>query len=105
MKNTNIYESVELDRGIGCFIGNAIGDALGSPLEFSSVQYGIVDVRGLDDFDVWNGRHFNHFRLEPGQWTDDFSMALCVCDQLLCDGGFNPRNLRLRFLNWVLFWL
>jgi len=103
MKNTDVYESVALDRAIGCFIGNAIGDALGAPLEFSPVQYGIVDVRGLDDVDVWKTFPFNKFELEPGQWTDDFSMALCVADQLLCDGVFNPRNLRLRFLNWWCF--
>jgi len=100
MKKNNSYESPALDRAIGCFIGNAIGDALGAPLEFSPVQYGVVDVRGLDDFGVWVNFKFNKFRLEPGQWTDDFSMALCVADQLLVDGEFNPRNLRLRFLCW-----
>jgi len=49
---------------------------------------------------VWSQFEFNRFRLQPGQWTDDFSMALCVGDQLLVDGEFNPRNLRMRFLCW-----
>eukprot|EP00966_Prymnesium_polylepis_P130396 3015890-Prymnesium_polylepis.1 len=35
-----------------------------------------------------------------GQWTDDTSMALCLADSLLANGGFHPRDLRLRFALW-----
>ena len=31
------------------------------------------------------------FNLQPGQWTDDTSMALCLATSLLEKGGFDPR--------------
>eukprot|EP01129_Flabellula_baltica_P005743 TRINITY_DN2098_c0_g1_i1.p1 TRINITY_DN2098_c0_g1~~TRINITY_DN2098_c0_g1_i1.p1 ORF type:complete len:422 (+),score=85.79 TRINITY_DN2098_c0_g1_i1:162-1427(+) len=94
------FESEELDRAIGCFMGLMCGDALGSPLEFSPVQYGTDELKGLDHDEIWDTFPYNNFRLKPGQWTDDSAMALCVADQLLCDGEFDPRALRLRFLLW-----
>jgi len=48
---------------------------------------------------------YNRFELKPGQWTDDASMALCLADSLLVHKGLNPRDLRLRFLNWWQFGL
>jgi ADP-ribosyl-[dinitrogen reductase] hydrolase len=32
------------------------------------------------------------FRLEPGEWTDDTSMALCLAESLLECDGFDPRD-------------
>jgi len=61
------------------------------------LAYNETFVKGLDDINVWKTGRFNRFMLEPGQWTDDYSMALCVCDQLLIDDGFNPKHLRLNF--------
>jgi hypothetical protein len=37
-----------------------------------------------------------------GRRTDDSSLALCVADSLLVCKGFQPTDMRLRFLNWVL---
>jgi len=48
----------------------------------------------------WRKREYNSFGLQPGQWTDDSSMGLCLADSLLCNRGFNPRDLRMRFLYW-----
>lgn len=57
----------------------------------------------------------SRFFLKPGQWTDDFSMALAIggnrkenmkfltylsLDCLLINGSINCKDLRLRFLNW-----
>lgn len=42
----------------------------------------------------------NQFRLKPGQWTDDTSMALCLADSLLCRQGFDGADLRQRFYSW-----
>ena len=30
------------------------------------------------------------FSLQPGEWTDDTSMALCLAESLLERGGFDP---------------
>jgi hypothetical protein len=41
------------------------------------------------------------FRLQPGQWTDDTSMGLCLADSLLAHGYLNEYDLLLRFIAWA----
>jgi ADP-ribosylglycohydrolase len=57
------------DRYRDALLGLAVGDALGTTLEFNrpGTFTPITDMIG--------GGPFN---LEPGQWTDDTSMALCL---------------------------
>lgn len=40
------------------------------------------------------------FGLEPGQWTDDTSMALCLAESLLFKNGFDATDQMGRYLNW-----
>lgn len=40
------------------------------------------------------------FRLEPGQWTDDTSMALCLATSLVECGGFDAADQMDRYLRW-----
>ena len=40
------------------------------------------------------------FGLEPGQWTDDTSMALCLAESLIECGGFEPRDQLERYVRW-----
>jgi ADP-ribosyl-[dinitrogen reductase] hydrolase len=40
------------------------------------------------------------FGLEPGQWTDDTSMALCQAESLVERGGFDPEDQMRRYLRW-----
>ena len=40
------------------------------------------------------------FGLEPGQWTDDTSMALCLAESLLEHHELNERDLMERFVRW-----
>ena len=54
------------DRFRGCLLGLAVGDALGTTLEFRSPG----SFEPIDDM-VGGGP----FGLEPGYWTDDTSMA------------------------------
>lgn len=69
----------------------AIGDALGAPLEglppgsFATVE----DMIG-------GGFH----ELEPGYWTDDTSMALCLAESLVEKRGFDPVDQLERYLWW-----
>ncbi|KAL0480919.1 hypothetical protein AKO1_013587 [Acrasis kona] len=89
------------DRAISILLSNAIGDALGAPLEFSSVRY--IQEPELTDFNqlnIWEHPRYNRFRLEPGQWTDDFSMAQCIADTLLTHKELKPIDLRARFCCW-----
>jgi ADP-ribosyl-[dinitrogen reductase] hydrolase len=58
----------------GALLGLAAGDALGTTLEFS-----IPGRSGPIDDMVGGGP----FGLEPGQWTDDTSMALCLAESIL----------------------
>jgi ADP-ribosyl-[dinitrogen reductase] hydrolase len=77
------------DRAIGALIGLAVGDALGAPLEFKKIQYNKTFVGGMTDG-----------QLKAGQWTDDTSMALCLCDSLLSREQFDPYDNMIRYLNW-----
>lgn len=80
------------DRAIGALAGLAVGDAVGTPLEFQPRD----STAPLTDM-IGGGP----FRLEPGEWTDDTSMALCLADSLLAsDPGFDPADLMRRFVAW-----
>jgi ADP-ribosyl-[dinitrogen reductase] hydrolase len=94
-------------RGLGVLFGMVCGDAMGAPMEFSSVRYGHADLTPAAaqqiPFHLWAADHYNTFRLKPGQWTDDASMGFCLADSLLMRPQFDPQDLRLRFLNWWAF--
>lgn len=77
---------------MGAFIGLAVGDALGTTIEFSP-RDSYAHVTDL----VGGGP----FGLAPGEWTDDTSMALCLADSLIATGGeLDPRDLAARFVRW-----
>jgi ADP-ribosylglycohydrolase len=40
------------------------------------------------------------FQLQPGQWTDDTSMALCLAESLIEQQGFNPVHQLQKYLQW-----
>src|SRR5436190_917254 len=80
-----------LDRHIGCLIGLAVGDALGTTLEFRPKG-------GFDPIDDMIGG--GPFGLNPGEWTDDTSMALCLADSLLESSGFDAADQMRRYVRW-----
>ena len=75
----------------GCLIGLAVGDALGTSLEFQSPG----SFEPIDDM-VGGGP----FGLEPDQWTDDTSMALCLAASLIEMEGFDPSDQMRRYVRW-----
>lgn len=79
------------DRALGSFIGLAVGDALGSTLEFCT-----RDSIPLHTEMIGGGHH----RLKPGQWTDDTSMAICLARSLASNPGLDPSDLMTRFAKW-----
>jgi ADP-ribosyl-[dinitrogen reductase] hydrolase len=79
------------DRALGCLFGLAVGDTIGTTLEFTA-----RDQRSpLTDM-VGGGP----FGLQPGEWTDDTSMALCLADSLLARGELDQFDLMQRFIRW-----
>ncbi len=80
-----------INKLTGAMIGLACGDAVGTTLEFT--QRG--SFQPIQD--MVGGGPFN---LEPGQWTDDTSMALCLAHSLLCQKKFDPIDQMNRYCNW-----
>jgi ADP-ribosyl-[dinitrogen reductase] hydrolase len=79
------------DRFLGCLLGLAVGDAVGTTLEFKprGSFTPITDMVGGGPF-----------CLKPGQWTDDTSMALCLASSLVEKGGFDPADQMQRYVKW-----
>lgn len=80
-----------IDRYLGAMLGLAAGDALGTTLEFKPP--GSFDP--IDDM-IGGGP----FDLEPGQWTDDTSMALCLAESLIERRAFDPVDQLERYTRW-----
>jgi ADP-ribosyl-[dinitrogen reductase] hydrolase len=79
------------DRYLGCLTGLAVGDAVGTTLEFASPgTFSPIN-------DMVGGGPFN---LLPGQWTDDTSMALCLAVSLLEKQAFDPIDQLQRYCRW-----
>lgn len=79
------------DRARGALVGLAVGDAVGTTLEFLPPG----SFEPIDDL-VGGGP----FRLEPGQWTDDTSMALCLADSIVTVGGMDLADQLRRYVRW-----
>ena len=80
-----------LSRYRGSLLGLAVGDALGTTLEFSSPG----TFTPIDDLSGGGP-----FHLKPGQWTDDTSMALCLATSLIERQGFDPIDQLERYVRW-----
>lgn len=82
---------MDKDRLYGAFLGLAVGDAVGTTVEF----------RERDTFppvtDMVGGGPFN---LPVGYWTDDTSMALCLADSIIAQGGLDEQDVLTRFVDW-----
>lgn len=77
-------------RRRGTLLGLAVGDALGAAVEFSRPG-GFEPVTGYRA----GGPH----GLNPGEWTDDTSMALALADSL-SNTGFDTGDQARRYLAW-----
>ena len=89
------------DRAVGCLMGLAIGDAIGSPLEFlPAVDNSTPGMPSFNRTTMAYFRPLNEFELEPGQWTDDTAMALCLADSLIIHRAFDGSDFRARLWSW-----
>lgn len=83
--------TLDQDKFRGALLGLATGDALGTTVEFS--QRGtftpLTDIVGGGPF-----------KLKPGEWTDDTSMALCLGQSLVTCKEMNPHDQLDRYVEW-----
>ncbi|MEP0899719.1 ADP-ribosylglycohydrolase family protein [Nodosilinea sp. FACHB-13] len=80
-----------LERFRGCLLGLAVGDAVGTTVEFQH-RGSFPPVTKM----VGGGP----FNLKPGQWTDDTSMALCLATSLIEVGAFDATDQMNRYCDW-----
>jgi ADP-ribosyl-[dinitrogen reductase] hydrolase len=79
------------ERAAGALLGLAVGDAIGTTLEFRSRD----TYPPLSDM-VGGGP----FQLKPGEWTDDTAMALALAESLARCGGLDEFDVMRRFCAW-----
>ena len=76
------------DRVAGVLVGLAAGDALGGGYEFGPAFDGPVEMKGGGPFG-W----------DPGEWTDDTQMAICIAEQTTPD-DLDLDAIGDRFIAW-----
>jgi len=91
LHRSKLHLQTTRDRYRGALIGLATGDALGTTLEFKppGTFTPITDMIGGGPF-----------HLEPGEWTDDTSMALCLAESLIEKRGFDAKDQMDRYCAW-----
>jgi len=80
-----------LDKFRGCLLGLATGDALGTTVEFKAPGsfQPVTDIKGGGPFS-----------LNPGEWTDDTSMALCIAESFIEKKAYDVFSQMEKFRNW-----
>lgn len=79
------------DKSIGALVGLAVGDALGASVEFLE-RNTFIPVTEMIGGGIFN--------LNPGEWTDDTSMALALADSLLSCKTLDCHDLLCSFYDW-----
>lgn len=84
-------QNLDRDRFRGALLGLAVGDAVGTAVEFKppGTFKPVSDMTGGGPFG-----------LPAGAWTDDTSMALCLAESLVECGGFDPIDQLQRYVRW-----
>lgn len=82
-------------RALGAYLGLAVGDALGAPVEFMTARE--IAHKGAHTEMTGGG----WLKLKPGQTTDDTEMSLCLGRAWLEAGGWNARMAAEHFAAWL----
>jgi ADP-ribosyl-[dinitrogen reductase] hydrolase len=92
----HVADAGRLARAQGCLLGQLVGDALGSAVEFESrgqIRSKFPNgVRRLEDGGTWN--------LIAGQPTDDSELALGLARTLVARGGFDAEAVGQAYVGW-----
>lgn len=83
---------MDRNRVKGMLWGLIVGDALGSPIQFSGKDNHpwITEMVPCPVFGV-----------PAGYWTDDGSMAMCVMDSFVRKGGYDLKDIGGTFVKWL----
>lgn len=82
---------MEKSKCRGMLVGLAVGDALGTTLEFKQ--------RGsFEPIETIIGG--GPFSMKPGRWTDDTSMTLCLADSLIEKNDFDAADQMEKYIDW-----
>lgn len=84
------------DRALGAYLGLAIGDALGAPVEFMTAR---EIAHRFGTFHHMTGGGW--LKLAPGQVTDDTTMSLALGEALIACGGWDLRAVADAFVRWL----
>jgi hypothetical protein len=89
------------DKIYGTIFGQAIGDALGLGTEFLSK----TEVRekypdGLKEYSQII-RDYHRAKFQPGSWSDDTDMMLCIANAIIDDKGINLHTIARNFKQWI----
>ena len=92
-----LRQTEKLERAQGCLLGQLVGDALGSLVEFQTPEQIRQEypngVRELADGGTWN--------TIAGQPTDDSEMALLLARMLADQGRYDPEEAGKAYLFWL----
>jgi len=92
-----VAEGRRFDRALGCLLGLAIGDSLGSQVEFQTPEAIAAShptgVRCLAPSEVW--------RTQAGQPTDDTELALTLARSLVASGGYDAGHVLAAYRAWA----
>jgi ADP-ribosylglycohydrolase/fructose-1,6-bisphosphatase/inositol monophosphatase family enzyme len=87
---------LDLDRAVGCLLGQVIGDSLGSLVEFltpSNIRRAYPDgVTDLRDGGTWN--------TFAGQPTDDSELALAMTRCVIATGNYEQEQVAAAYARW-----
>ncbi len=85
-----------LSRARSAFIGLAVGDALGAPVEFMTTHE--IKARYGTLKEIVGG---GWLHLKPGQVTDDTQMSLCIARAIVAAGGWSLEGIADNFAAWM----
>jgi ADP-ribosyl-[dinitrogen reductase] hydrolase len=83
------------DRLLGCFIGTAVGDALGIPNEFSEAKA----AKAVEANDPYPGG--GPFDYPAGAYSDDTSLMLCLATSLLERQGYDSMDVMYTYAKYM----
>jgi ADP-ribosyl-[dinitrogen reductase] hydrolase len=85
-----------LSRARGAFLGLAVGDALGAPVEF--MTRGEIKEKYSVLREMVGG---GWLRLKPGQVTDDTEMSLCIARAIAATGQWSLKTAADNLASWL----
>jgi ADP-ribosylglycohydrolase len=83
----------------GVLLGQAIGDALGTTVEFADPQ----EIAGRNPADGWPERIVGKgpFHMKAGQVTDDTELALALARSLVAEGRYDDDAVAKAYVAWL----